>query len=48
MVTDTIQLIGPLQYALVTSNATSSTYSISFEYRRVNKLGYGVTRPRDL
>ena len=40
--------IGPLQYALVTSNATSSTYSISFEYRRVNKLGYGVTRPRDL
>lgn len=40
--------IGSLQYALVTSNATSSTYSISFEYRRVNKLGYGVTRPRDL
>lgn len=38
--------VGPLQYALLTAGTSSSTYSISFDYRRVNQYGYGVTKER--
>lgn len=38
--------VGPLQYALLTAGTNSSTYSISFDYRRVNQYGYGVTKER--
>lgn len=36
--------IGPLKIAVLVSGSSSSTYSISFDYRRINKFGYGVSK----
>lgn len=39
--------IGPVKYGTIgTATATTATYSISYQYKRISKLGYGVTRIR--
>jgi hypothetical protein len=40
--------IGPLEYGQLLSSSTSSTYSISFNYKRINEQGYGVTKARSM
>lgn len=40
--------MGPIQYATLVSSASGNTYSASFEYRRINKFGYGVSKAQDV
>lgn len=36
--------IGPMKSQTITSTSASTTYGFSFDYRRINKYGYGVRR----
>ncbi len=39
--------IGPVKYGTIgTATATTATYSISYQYKRISSSGYGVTRIR--